>query len=228
MENAVTPAQGQEEKTVPLSRALVILGVVAGILVVVGLIVGYVFFWGKYQNQTYGDVMLQAAQQHVKANPKSAGAHLELGYAYLLRQEAEKALKEYKTAYKIDPKNRQVRYNLALGYMANKEYAEAIKLLEPLAKEGVFDLEAHYSLGEAYYYNKQYAEAVKAFSQAATIRPGLANTYYMMALSYEKMGDKENAVGALDKALRLVPTYKEALELKSKLTGQPVGGEKNE
>ncbi|MEW6447826.1 MAG: tetratricopeptide repeat protein [Bacillota bacterium] len=227
MENAVTPAQGQEEKTIPLGKALLILGAVVVVLAAAGLTVGYLFFWDKYQHQTYEDIMIRAARQQVKANPKSATAHLELGYAYLLRREAEKALAEYKTAHRLDPQNRQVRYNLALGYMANKDYPEAIKLLKPLAKEGIFDLEAHFSLGEAYYYNKQYAEAVKAFSDAAAIRPGLANTYYFMALSYEKMGDKENAIAACDKALRLVPTYKDALSLKAKLTEQPAGGKKN-
>lgn len=225
MENNITTSPGQEEKTLPLSRALVILGIVTGIIVAVGLIIGYAFFWGKYQHQTYSDIVLETARQHVKQNPKSAMAHLELGYAYLMQGKADQALKEYQKAYKLDPKNRQVQYNLALGYMAKKDYPAAIKILEPLTKQGLFDLEAHYSLGEAYYNNGQYREALKAFSQAAGIRPGLANIYYYMALCYEKLGDKNNAIAQIDKALRLAPNYTEFQELKAKLIGQPVGGE---
>lgn len=224
----VNLATNRQENAMPLGRALTILAAVLGVIVVVGLIIGYAFFWGKYQRQTYDDVVMQAAQHRVKENPNDAVSHLELGYAYLLRQETKKALEEYHKAYKLDPKNRQVRYNLALGYTANKQYGEAIKLLEPLAKEGIFDFDAHYSLGEAYYLNKQYTEAVKAFSEAGTIKPGDANTFYYMALSYEKMGDKEKALSSADRALRLVPNYKEVLDLKTRLNGKPAGGEKRE
>lgn len=224
----INPVADQEEKAIPLNKALVILAAVTGALILAGLVIGYAFFWGKYQRQSYPDVVLEAAKQRVKANPNDAIAHLELGYAYLLRQEVDKGLKEYKRAYTLDPKNRQVRYNLALGYIANKQYSEAVKLLQPLAKEGIFDFDSHYSLGEAYYLNKQYPEAIKAFSEAVSIRPGYANAYYYIALSYKEMGDKQNAVAAADKALRLVPNYKEVLELKAQLTGQPAGGEKRE
>jgi tetratricopeptide (TPR) repeat protein len=221
-------APEQQEKTIPLNRALGILAVITGVIVVAGLIVGYMFFWGKYQQQTYEDVVLEAAQHRVKANPKDAIAHLQLGYAYLLRNEVDKGLQEYQKAYELDPKNRQVRYNLGLGYIVDGQYAEAIKLLQPLAKEGIFDFDSNYSLGEAYYLNKQYPEAVKAFSDAVSIRPGYANAYYYMALAYKEMGDKQNAVDAADKALRLVPKYKEVLDLKAELTGQPAGGDKRE
>lgn len=222
------PTAEQAEKTIPLKKALLILAAITGVIVIAGLIIGYLFFWGKYQQQTYEDVVLEAAQHRVKASPKDATAHLQLGYAYLLRNEVDKGLKEYKIAYELDPKNRQVRYNLALGHIANNQYGEAIKLLHPLAKEGIFDFDSHYSLGEAYYLNKQYPEAVKAFSEAVSIRPGYANAYYYMALAYKEMGDKQNAIGAADKALRLVPKYKEVLDLKAELTGQPAGGEKRE
>lgn len=229
----VSPATDQGENTIPLKKALVILGVVAAVLLAAGLAVGYGFFWGKHPAQSYEDIVLEAARHRVKTNPKDAIAHVELGYAYLLRQGEDKtfvgkALQEFEKAYELEPKNRQVRYNLALGYIAAGKYGEAIKLLEPLAKEGILDFGSHFSLGEAYYLNKQYPEAVKAFSEAAAIRPGYADTYYYMGLTYEKMGDKENAVAAVEKALRLVPNYKEALELKARLTQEPAGGEKRE
>ncbi|MEW6182840.1 MAG: tetratricopeptide repeat protein [Bacillota bacterium] len=227
-ETELNVAANRQEGAVPLGRALTILAVVLGVVIVVGLIIGYAFFWGKYQRQTFDDVVMEAAQHRVKENPNDAIAHLELGYAYLLRQETKKAMAEYNKAYKIDPKNRQVRYNLALGHTASKQYEEAIKLLQPLAKEGVFDFDSHYSLGEAYYLNGQYPEAVKAYAEAGTIKPGYANTFYAMALCYENMGDKKNALASADRALRLVPNYKEVLDFKARLNGEQAGGEKRE
>ncbi|HIE12400.1 MAG TPA: tetratricopeptide repeat protein [Desulfotomaculum sp.] len=229
---STAPAPGREEKTIPLGKALIILGVVIGVVAAVGLTIGYVFFWGKYPEQGYEDIVLKAAEHRVSNNPQDPLARVELGYAYLLRQGEdkayiEKALKEFKKAYELDPKNRQVRYNLALGYIAGEEYKEAIALLEPLAEERIFDYDTHFSLGEAYLRNRQYAEAAAAFEEAAAIRPGYADTYYFMAQAYAEIGEKEKALAAVEKALRLVPHYKEVQELKARLTEQGAGGEED-
>lgn len=216
--------QPGSEKQIPLSKAIMVIGVVIAIIIIIGLAVGYAFFWNKYEQQTFVDVELKSALQQVKDAPDNAMAHLRLGYAYLLRGDVQGGLKEYQEAYRLDPKNRQVKYNLALGYMASKQYGEAIKLLEPLAAEGLLDFEAHFSLAEAYYESGQYDKAVGEFGKTIEIRPGAADSYYYMGLAYEKMGDKKKALESFNQALRFVPNYREALEAKARLQGAAGGG----
>lgn len=219
--------QPGSESQIPLTKALIAIGIVIAVIIVIGLVIGYAFFWNKYEQQTFVDVELQSALQQVKDAPDNATAHLRLGYAYLLRGDVQAGLKEYKEAYRLDPKNRQVRYNLALGYMANKQYGEAIKLLEPLAAEGILDFEAHFSLAEAYYESGQYGKAVGEFRKTIEIRPGAADAYYYMGLAYEKMGDKKKALDSFNQALRFVPNYQEALEAKARVQQGAAGGEPN-
>jgi len=215
------------EKRIPLTKAVLILvGTTVGILIL-GLIIGYNFFWNKYTRQTPIDIALQSSLHAVKETPTDAAAHLSLGYVYLVRGQAEQAIHHYRQAYSLNPQSRQVRYNLALGFIAIEEYEEAIELLKPLAEEGVLDFDTHFALGTAYLQSNKYTEAISAFEKALTIRSGAADAYYYIGQAYESLGDNEKALINYDNALRFVPTYPEFLEAKSRLTGKVAGGAGN-
>lgn len=218
---------GQETRISLANAVLILVGTVAVILVV-GLVIGYTFFWNKYTLQTPVDVALQSSLQAVRETPADPAAQLRLGYVYLVRGEAEKAMQHYREAYSLDPKNRQIRYNLALGCIATDQYDEAIELLKPLTEEGILDFDAHFTLGTAYLKAGQYNNSIKAFEEALAIRGGAADAYYYIGQAYEGLGNREKALASYDKALRFVPNYPEVMEAKARLTGTTGGSNRNE
>ncbi|MCL4439616.1 MAG: tetratricopeptide repeat protein, partial [Firmicutes bacterium] len=73
--------------------------------------------------------------------------------------------------------------------------------------------------GDIYKQKKQYGKALSYFDRALKIEPGAADVWLLQAETYKDMDKKDMALQSVDKALRFVPDYKEALELKSKLGG---------
>lgn len=220
------PEAVQETRISAAKAALILFGM-AVVIIVVGLVIGYTFFWNNYTLQTPMDMALQSSLQAVREKPADAAAHLQLGYIYLVRGEAQRALQHYRKAYSLNPNNRQIRYNLALGCIATNNYDEAIKLLKPLAQEGILDFDAHFTLGTAYLKAGQYTEAIKALEDALAIRNGSADTYYYIGQAYEGLGNREKALASYNQALRFVPNYQEVLKAKTKLTGTGSGGDRN-
>ena len=213
------------ETQIPLAKVILILVGTAAMVMVVGPIIGYSFFWNKYTQQTPVDAAFQSSLQAVKDKPADAASHLRLGYIYLVRGETEQAMQHYREAYSLSPDNPQIRYNLALGCIASNQYEEAIKLLKQLAQENNLSYDTHFSLGTAYLKASQYENSIKTFEQALIIRNGAADTYYYIGQACEGLGDRDKALASYDNALRLVPDYQAVLRAKSILTQTAVGGD---
>lgn len=208
----LTPNQGLE-KEITVKQAIVILLAVAVIVTILGTIIGYTFFWRPVGDKKE-DVELKSINALIKKEPKSLKGYLAMGAYYLKKEDPEEALKWIQKAAAINKNSKVVKFNMGLAYLQMKKYDEAIKYMEPLAKDTVFNYDAEFYLGAAYYMKGDYAKAIDRFKIALIYNGAAADANVFLAKAYYKSGDKKTAQDYLAKALRMVPNYDEALEVK--------------
>jgi tetratricopeptide (TPR) repeat protein len=202
------------EREIPLKKALFLLLIVAVSVIAIGTAIGYAFFWNQFEGMTKDEVRMRSVQSLIKQHPKSVTGYLALGNLYLNQGKPEEALKEFKKALALKKNEALVNFNMGIAYMQLEKFDEAIKLMEPLSKNSPYNYEAQYYTGAAYYMKGDYAKAVEKFKQAVMYNNGAADGHLFLAKAYYKKGDRKMAEEHLNKALRMVPKYDEAIEFK--------------
>ncbi|RJO65201.1 MAG: tetratricopeptide repeat protein [Candidatus Omnitrophota bacterium] len=96
--------------------------------------------------------------------------HLNLGYAYALKGNAEKAIQEYRKALHYDPQNRDVHYNLGYLLARQNRFQEAVEEYKKSLSGSTTDREVYYNLAILYAVNLK--------------EPKLAQMYYNKFLEY--------------------------------------------
>lgn len=104
-------------------------------------------------------------------------------------------------------------YEDALRAFNAKRYDEAISALEGMLSQGVSkDLEdnCNYWIGESRYAKKQYQDAVSAFEAVMTFATSekKGDALFMMAQSYERLGNKTKAKEGYEKVVKDYPMSK--------------------
>lgn len=215
-----TDTNYSNEAQITLRKALIILLGVVAVVVAIGLTVGYVFFWNQFDHRTAADLRLQAIEKYTAKNAKNPVAHASLGLEYLRRSKTKEAIAELEKAYKLDSKNIGIKFSLGLAYSEVKEYDKARPLLEAVVQQNPVHFLGQVNLGLLYYNTKQYDKALKCFNQALTVNNGAADVLVLRANTYAALGKKDLALQDIDKALRYVPGYKDALDAKAKISGK--------
>jgi tol-pal system protein YbgF len=102
-------------------------------------------------------------------------------------------------------------YEEALSSFRSKKYDDAIGNLQKMLDEKVPDDVAdncHYWIGEALFAKKNYKDAVGSFESVLTYKRSekKGDAQFMIAQSYERMGNKEKAKAAFERVVKDYPT----------------------
>jgi len=203
---------GFVNQKVPLANSLLVILVSLMLMIGLGIFIGKQFFWNQYTQVPVVDKKIQSLLSEIKKAPGKADKYIELGDLYLDKKDWAKAEAAFKEAAKIEPKGTRAQYNLALTYMAQNNYQDAISLLDPLAKQYPNLDYIQFNTGVTYFELGQYDKALAFLQAASRLQPGGADIWFYMGQAYEKSGNKAEATKAYEKALSLVPMYKEASE----------------
>ena len=133
-------------------------------------------------------------------------AHFGLGNALLSKNDEEGAIREYQASLRIDPNNAYDHNWVAWELATHPD----LKICDPdqainLAKRAVElkPTEAAYwtTLGAAYYRAGDWKEAVAALEKSSELpNGGDSFNWFFLAMSHEKLGDKETARRWYDRA----------------------------
>lgn len=136
---------------------------------------------------------------------EDAKIHSDLGLAFNLKGETDKAMAEQRIALSINPGYFPAR--IALGHiylkkgdyeMAEKEYKGALEVRnhDPLLLS---------YLGNVYYNQKNYTEALNIYRQAFNLQPNSPEISYQLGLAYAKLSKYDQAIEVFNKSLSLNP-----------------------
>ena len=138
--------------------------------------------------------------------PKSAVIQSNLAYAYDRQGRTEDAVAAYRKALELDPANTIVRNNLANLYSKQGQYEDAARELEDLVQRDPGNATAKANL-EAMQKNKavlqERKDQVSSALQGADAKPKDPQAAYNAARVYARLGDNDQALTWLNKALDL-------------------------
>ena len=137
-------------------------------------------------------------------DPKSADAHLMLGYAYRLlgsyRMIGE-AKGEFRQALSLDPGNTSARFHLARVYLDLGRVRKARETLEERLEITEKTPELLSLLGEVNRQSGDLRLSIRQNESAAILDPDLAQAHYYLGLAHLDRGDTEEALSRLDRAI---------------------------
>ncbi len=208
-----------KRKITRIRAILLISGTTAG-LIILGLLVGYAFFWDRYEQLTKNDYELRAAVELVNQDPNNPAKRINLGWAFFQKGDYKNATREYQNALQLSPGNPIVKYNLALIAIQRQDFTTAKKVLEQLVRDNPQLISAHSSLGLVYSELGDYQRAIRQFDFALKFDRG--NTELLLAKgdALEGQGDKKLALAIYRQALQYDPSYEKVRQAIQRLQHQ--------
>lgn len=156
----------------------------------------------------YEQLLKSAIKEYISSNLYSAdfaASRHNLGNIYRSLGEDEKAIKNYKEAFRIDNLFYPAKVNLAMLYNRMGENTEAEKLFKAVLLDHPEMGDIHYSLGLLLAEMKKYDEAVRYFKNAIAIIPENARVHYNLGQLQDYFGEMELAESSLKFAAQLEP-----------------------
>jgi tetratricopeptide (TPR) repeat protein len=134
-----------------------------------------------------------------------------LANLYVAQNELQKAIENYRAAFKIDNLFYPAKVNLAMLYNRQGKNDEAEGLLREVVDAHSEIHEIHYSLGLLLAERKKYPEAATYLAMAAVGMPNRARVHYNLGLLLQHLKKASAAESSLIKALELEPDNLEYL-----------------
>jgi tetratricopeptide (TPR) repeat protein len=160
----------------------------------------------EYLKQGKVTQAIDELQKAVEQNPKDTASRMNLAYAYEREGRLDEAIFHYEKVLVLKPQDAVARNNLGVLYDKKGLYDEAIGEFEavlkidPKSATGPKNLDtAKKNQSLIQEREKQIAEALKN----AEAQPENPNTSYKLARLYAAYGKKDQAIGWLEKALKL-------------------------
>ena len=127
------------------------------------------------------------------------------GYAYLSKQDYDRALADFNHAITLQPKRVLAYLNRAVVYFKKQDYDRALAdLNHAIERQPTFAL-AYWKRADVYYLKDDYDRALADLNQAITLQPHAAFFYLNRGEVYAKRDDQARAIADYSEAIKLQP-----------------------
>jgi len=162
---------------------------------------------------------LNDAQRQLEAivskDPQKVWAHTMVAISFELQQRTAEARDRYRKVLEIDSRAAIAANNLAMIYVnEGQNLSEALQLAQTAVQQLPDSPEANDTLGYVYLKQNLPALAVRPFNVSASKEPGNPLYHYHLGLAYARIGEKEKARSALERALALGKDFEGSVEAK--------------
>ena len=163
------------------------------------------------------------AREAIRLDPDHAAAHLLLGNALQSLGRFDVAVEAYQEAIRLNPDDAEARLNLgtALGRLGRSE--EAIAELEAALRLDPRSLAARRNLGIALLRSGRIDAGLALFRETVTLAPD-ASTWLDLGHALESVGRYDEAIAAIEQAIRLDPSRTDARASLDRVRRQKGGG----
>lgn len=161
----------------------------------------------------------------LRRDPGDTRANTQMGVWWRLRGDNEKAKKHLRTAIKRQtkdytrPKDCEAMYNLGLILKAEGQYEPAMDTLYRAMWSYEYNSAANYQLAQLYVSTGDYTTALERLDEAIDYNARNLNALNLKASILRLQGNKEEALGCINKVLTLNPVNAYATYEKKILTG---------
>jgi Tfp pilus assembly protein PilF len=152
------------------------------------------YYQGNYQKS------IEYSRKMLKIKPDDAGMHLYLGKACYRINDFPDAIENLSYAASHDNNTDEVNTFLGGAYLMNNDYAHAIECYKKAIELNPKASVNYMNLGSAYGNGKDYKNAIETFNKALALSPNDPQILYYLSITYQSMGDKENAALYLSKS----------------------------
>ena len=146
----------------------------------------------------------------LELDPKQPNWTYELGLSYYAIHDDVNSLKYIQLAAELGyKKDNDYLENLAIAYLNVGQFDQGVGLLKEALGRRPSDFNLLNMLAEAHYGKAKFTEAIEYWDRVLEYDKGNASALYMIGMSYQKMGGKQNAdrgVALCDKAIEMDPT----------------------
>jgi Flp pilus assembly protein TadD len=142
----------------------------------------------------------------LEIDPTYAKAYFAMGYLYARFDMNDAAVRMYEMALRFNPQFADPINNLAIMYQRSGNLDDALALLQQAVTMDGNNADFEFNLGDVYLDKDQPEDALSAFQKASNLRPADASIYNDMALTYERLGKKQEAEDAWNKVLQYAKT----------------------
>lgn len=153
----------------------------------------------------------------VKRSPDSAYAHNNMGDYYGRHGDYQKAIQSFENARKLRPRYAEATHNLANMYLSIGEATKAATLYKEAAEYNPTQHQSYHQLGSIAFELGKYDEAVTYFEKAAEVSPNPFQQYVAMFITYQTIGDRENAARSMEQAQLQAKSNPELLRILQQL-----------
>jgi tetratricopeptide (TPR) repeat protein len=158
----------------------------------------------RQQNSEKALSYLVAAKQREPENPEVL---FEFGKVCLERNLLDDAVPALEKAVALKPDQDSYVYVLASANVAGENLPKAASLFVQLQQKHPHDPILNYALGAVYYLQSKYSEAESSLKQSLAAQPDQVAASYYLGLTYDAIGDDDQAVPIFRDLLRRHPQH---------------------
>ena len=167
-------------------------------------------YWRLFVHTT-DPVFAKESERHAFAAlalaPNLPDAQVTMGTVHAGLDKPELALAEFQRAIELDPTEESAYEGLARALEGVGRRAEAEEVFRDLIARHPEEWALHNKLGSFYFRGSRFLEARRSFQRAVTLAPDYANGFANLGAACQQMGEPEDAIRALKKAIELKPSY---------------------
>ena len=142
----------------------------------------------------------------VKLNPPTLEAYALLASVYSKQRDYASAVSAFNKVIKLDPARAEAYFGLGEIYFRMQRWSDAIAALEKGVSLNSANKEALFTIGNAYEELRDFAKAADAYEKYLNSKPVSTWTGYLrLGLSRMELGQYDQAVAALEEALKAQP-----------------------
>lgn len=139
----------------------------------------------------------------VKRFPKSPIANNNLGYAYLVTGDYDKALTYLERAKELSPKDIQTRDNIVVCYIKKGMYDSAINECKGILEINPYSYKAYVNISAVYNAKGVFNESILASKKTLDLKPDCPEAYNNLIVAYINKGDYAVALEYYNKAVNI-------------------------
>ena len=137
----------------------------------------------------------------VAAKPRDSKLLARAG-DFFFKEKPAQAADYYKRSMEADPKNNRARVQLGASLVRSMQIEAALPVLNDAISREPDNYAAHASLATALFKQKLYTEAAREFIWIIRVRPEVPASYYFLAISFDHLGDCQQAFRAYQEFVR--------------------------